>query len=81
MYRRVIPDLWRISDAIPFMPAISAEDPGHYLKSRPTVASTFVAGLELAKQQFLGLDQSAVFEPITYHPAPTSAPTPEQKRA
>jgi chromatin segregation and condensation protein Rec8/ScpA/Scc1 (kleisin family) len=44
------------------------------------MASTFVAGLELAKQEVLGLDQSALFEPITYHPAPIAAAA-DRKRA
>jgi len=97
LYRQVIPDLWRISDAIEriqkmlpdypegafmtaFMPGIAAEDSNRALKARAAVASTFVAGLELAKQEVLGLDQSALFEPITYHPCPTSAAT-DRKRA
>jgi segregation and condensation protein A len=90
VYRQVIPDLWRISDAIEriqqmlphypdgaamtaFMPGIPAEDTNRTLKARAAMASTFVAGLELAKQEVLGLDQPAVFEPITYHPAPPAA--------
>jgi segregation and condensation protein A len=93
----VIPDLWRISDAIEriqrllpdypegaamtaFMPRIPVDDPSRDLKSRAAVASTFVAGLELAKQEVLGLDQPALFEPITYHPFPASA-APDRKRA
>jgi segregation and condensation protein A len=89
-YRQVIPDLWRISDAIEwiqqllpqypegaamtaFMPAVPADDSNRTLKARAAVASTFVAGLELAKQEVLGLDQSTLFEPITYHPSTTSA--------
>ncbi len=89
-YRQVIPDLWRISDAIEriqqllphypegalmtaFMPGTPVEDTNRTLKARAAMASTFVAGLELAKQEVLGLDQPAVFEPITYHPAPPAA--------
>jgi len=96
-YRQVIPDLWRISDAIEriqqmlphypegaamtaFMPGIPVEDTNRTLKARAAVASTFVAGLELAKQKVLGLDQSALFEPITYHPAPIAAAA-DRKRA
>jgi segregation and condensation protein A len=95
-YRQVIPDLWRISDAIEwiqqllpkypegaamtaFMPAVPADDSNRTLKARAAVASTFVAGLELAKQEVLGLDQSTLFEPITYHPSTTSAA--DRKRA
>ncbi len=90
VYRQVIPDLWRISDAIEriqqllphypdgatmtaFMPGIPVEDTNRTLKARAAMASTFVAGLELAKQEVLGLDQPVVFEPITYHPAPPAA--------
>jgi segregation and condensation protein A len=97
LYRQVIPDLWRIIDAIEriqqllphypegaamtaFMPGIPAEDTNRTLKARAAMASTFVAGLELAKQEVLGLDQAATFEPITYHPAPTAAAT-DRKRA
>jgi len=82
VYRQVIPDLWRISDAMEriqkmlpdfpegaemgaFMPAISDEDPSRRLRYRAAVASTFVAGLELAKQGVLGLDQDDIFEDVT----------------
>ena len=97
VYCQVIPDLWRISDAIEriqqllphypegaamtaFMPGIPMEDTNRTLKARAAMASTFVAGLELAKQEVLGLDQSALFEPITYHPAPIAAAA-DRKRA
>ena len=83
VYRQVIPDLWRISDAMKriqkmlpdfpegaemgaFMPAISDEDPSRRLRYRAAVASTFVAGLELAKQGVLGLDQDDIFEDVTF---------------
>jgi segregation and condensation protein A len=92
MYLQVIPDLWRMSDAMKqiqkllpsypegtdmsaFMPAISIEDPSRYLKSRSAFASTFAAGLELAKQNVLMLDQSNLFDVVTYHPLPASSLT------
>ncbi len=88
VYRQVIPDLWRIGDAIEriqrmlpdfpegaamaaFIPGISADDPSRDLKKRAVVASTFAAGLEMAKRNDLTLDQSADFEPIRYCPSPT----------
>jgi len=96
-YRQVIPDLWRISDAIEriqkllpdypdgaamtaFMPGIEAEDSNRTLKARAALASTFAAGLELAKQEVLGLDQTAIFEPITYRPSLTASAA-DRKRA
>jgi segregation and condensation protein A len=89
VYRQVIPDLWRISDAMErikkilpdfpegaemgaFMPAISDEDPSRCLRYRAAVASTFVAGLELAKQGVLGLDQDDIFEDVTFFGASSS---------
>jgi segregation and condensation protein A len=89
VYRQVIPDLWRISDAMEriqkmlpdfpegaemgaFMPAISDEDPSRRLRYRAAVASTFVAGLELAKQGVLGLDQDDIFEDVTFFGASSS---------
>jgi segregation and condensation protein A len=83
VYRQVIPDLWRISDAIEriqnmlpdfpegaamgaFLPGVPADDSNRILKARAVVASTFVAGLELAKQEFLGLKQQALFEELSF---------------
>jgi segregation and condensation protein A len=83
VYRQVIPDLWRIGDAMDrirkmlpdypegaemgaFLPAFAAEDPNRTLKARAAVASTFVAGLELAKQEVLGLKQQALFEELRF---------------
>jgi segregation and condensation protein A len=93
VYRMVVPDLWRINDAIEriqkllpdypqgatlgaFMPTVPEEDSNRALKARAAVASTFAAGLELAKHNALALDQSGFFEPITYHPLPASAVSP-----
>jgi segregation and condensation protein A len=86
VYRQMIPDLWRISDAIAriqkmlpdfpegaemaaFMPVISAEDPSRCLQYRAAVASTFVAGLELAKQEVLQINQSDVFHVVSFSSA------------
>ncbi len=83
VYRQVIPDLWRISDAIEriqrmlpdfpegaamgaFLPGVGDEDANKSLKARAAVASTFVAGLELAKQEVLGLDQRELFGTIGF---------------
>ncbi len=49
-----------------FLPAFAAEDPNRTLKARAAVASTFVAGLELAKQEVLGLKQQALFEELRF---------------
>jgi segregation and condensation protein A len=81
--RQVIPDLWRIGDAMEriqkmlpgfadgagmeaFLPHIKGENFDRTLKARAAVASTFVAGLELAKQEVLGIHQSSPFENIRF---------------
>jgi segregation and condensation protein A len=78
MYRQVIPDLWRIGDAIEriqkmlpdfpegaemgaFLPGVPADDSNRILKARAAVASNFAAGLELAKQELLILEQVELF--------------------
>ncbi len=78
MYRQVIPDLWRIGDAIEriqkmlpdypdgaamgaFLPAVAVDDANGALKARVAVATTFAAGLELAKQNVLTIDQPERF--------------------
>ncbi len=83
VYRQVIPDLWRIGDAMDrirkmlpgfadgagmeaFLPHIKGENFDKTLKARAAVASTFVAGLELAKQEVLGIHQSSPFENIRF---------------
>jgi segregation and condensation protein A len=97
MYRQMIPDLWRIGDAMEriekmlpdypggaamgaFMPRIPVEETNRTLKARAAAASTFAAGLELAKQEVLRVDQPALFGSITYHPAPKTTAMPDQKR-
>jgi segregation and condensation protein A len=78
VYRQVIPDLWRIGDAIEriqkmlpdfpegaamgaFLPGVPTDGSNRILKARAAVASTFVAGLELAKQELLTLEQVELF--------------------
>jgi segregation and condensation protein A len=83
VYRQVIPDLWRMGDALEriqkllpdfpdgapmraFLPNITEKDLNRILKARAVVASTFAAGLELAKQRVLALDQDDIFEEVTF---------------
>jgi segregation and condensation protein A len=83
MYRQVIPDLWRISDAmeriqkmlpdfpdgapmVAFLPEVRPEDSKRALKARAAVASTFVAGLELVKQNVLGFGQASPFGDVHF---------------
>ncbi len=78
VYRPVIPDLWRIGDAMEriqkmlpdfpegaemgaFLPGVPTDGSNRILKARAAVASTFVAGLELAKQELLTLEQVELF--------------------
>ena len=73
-YRLVLPDLWRVSDALArirailaeeseqrvleaFLPTLSGEKLDRPLKARAAVASTFLAGLELAREGVLTLEQ------------------------
>jgi segregation and condensation protein A len=82
-YRQVIPDLWRIGDAIEriqqllpdfpdgapmtaFIPGIPVADTNRTIKARAALASTFVAGLELAKQEVVGIEQISMFEEIRF---------------
>ncbi len=75
LYRQVIPDLWRIGDALEriqkmlpdfpdgapleaLLPEIAVDDANKKIKYRAALASTFVAVLELAKQEVLTVDQS-----------------------
>ncbi len=83
VYRQVIPDLWRIGDAVDrirkmlpdypegaamtaFMPGFPADDSNRMLKARAAVASTFAAGLELAKQELLRLKQVEPFSEVSF---------------
>jgi segregation and condensation protein A len=52
-------------DLAGFLPVMDAAAPDHTLQARAAVASTFVAGLELARAGQVGLDQPAAFAAIT----------------
>ncbi|MCB8877065.1 segregation and condensation protein A [Acidisoma silvae] len=79
VYTRLIPDLWRVSDAlahipsilarhpeggrlIAFLPPVAADDPNRIEKMRTAMASTLLAGLELAKNGSLRIEQSQPLE-------------------
>ena len=47
-----------------FLPPLAPDEPDHRLKSRAAVASTFVAGLELARDGTAHLEQEEAFGPI-----------------
>ena len=47
-----------------FLPPLAPEEPDHLIKSRAAVASTFVAGLELARDGTAHLEQEEAFGPI-----------------
>jgi segregation and condensation protein A len=66
-----IPRIRRLLAAVPdggplagFLPAIAGDDPGRALRCRAAVASTLVAGLELARDGALALEQDAAWSPI-----------------
>ncbi len=94
VYRQMIPDLWRIGDAIErikkmlpeypdgapmgaFLPEVPADDSNRILKARAAVASNFAAGLELAKQELLSLEQVELFGEVRC----SGAATPPTGRA
>lgn len=47
-----------------FLPAIAHDEPDHNLKAKAALASTLVAGLELAREGTLVLGQDEVFSTI-----------------
>ena len=78
VYRQMVPDLWRVSDALArirltladypeggdlrrFLPHIAADAADRALKARAAVASTLLAGLELAREGDLAIDQEGDF--------------------
>lgn len=81
VYHPAIPDLWRVPDALARIRALLAAHPAggalagflpgieaaadHPLQARAAVASTLVAGLELARAGQIGLDQAEAFAPVT----------------
>jgi segregation and condensation protein A len=64
--RTLLPQLPEIVPLRAFLPAVPVDDPNRALKARAAIASTFAAGLELAKEQFLALQQNQDFGPIEY---------------
>jgi segregation and condensation protein A len=82
VYRQVVPDLWRVSDAlarirstlaehpeggdlVQFLPRVAADATNRALRARAAVASTLLAGLELAREGALTLHQEAPFAVLT----------------
>jgi segregation and condensation protein A len=60
------------SESVPlqaFLPAVPADDSNRVLKARAAIASTFAAGLELAREQFLSLTQDDDFGLIEFRNA------------
>jgi segregation and condensation protein A len=83
VYQMVVPDLWRVSDALDrirftlaehpeggnltlFLPAVSAAATNRALRARAAVASTLLAGLELAKEGTLTLWQDTDFSTVQF---------------
>ena len=91
-YRPRPPPLWRVSDALPqrrrlaglpdatplaaLLPRLDGTDPGRPLRCRAAVASTLVAGLELARDGALTLAQDVAWAPIRVHPPARGAAAP-----
>ena len=59
-----------------FLPRLDRTDPGRTLRCRAAVASTLVAGLELARDGALTLEQEAAWAPIRIHPPARGAADP-----
>ena len=64
----------RLLDGLPdgaemaaFLPEIAADAPSRALRCRVAIAATLVAGLELARNGAVGLDQDAPWQPITIY--------------
>jgi segregation and condensation protein A len=51
-----------------FLPPLAADAPDRPLQARAAVASTFLAGLELARDGQIRLEQAAEFGAVTLHP-------------
>ena len=83
VYRQVVPDLWRVSDALAriratlaeqpeggelavFLPRISAGIETRDLRARAAIASTLLAGLELAREGALRIEQDEACGPISF---------------
>ena len=59
-----------------FLPAIPADASHRALRCRAAVASTFIAGLELARENTLTLIQESDFGVLTLQPIPAAALLP-----
>lgn len=59
--KKMLPEYLEGAPMGAFLPRIAEEDVNRSLKTRAAVASTFVAGLELAKQEVLRLEQRELF--------------------
>jgi len=59
-----------------FLPAIDGDVPGRVLRCRAAVASTLVAGLELARDGALALEQDATWAPIRVRHRDNNAAVP-----
>jgi segregation and condensation protein A len=81
LYQPVIPNLWRVTDAMArirtvlaehpeggdlsqFLPHIAADAADRDLRAHAAVASTLLAGLELARDGALVIDQGVTFGPV-----------------
>jgi segregation and condensation protein A len=64
--RTLLPYLPEVVPLRAFLPAVPVDDPNRAIKARAAIASTFAAGLELAREQFLALQQNQDFGPIEY---------------
>ena len=89
IYHIVVPDFWRVSDALARIGTLLQENPdetplgrflpplaegaAHNLKLRAAVASTLVAGLELTRDGQLWIGQGQAFSLITVGAAPQPA--------
>ncbi len=64
--RGMLPDFPEGAEMGAFFPAVPHTDVNWTLKARAAVASTFVAGLELARQEVIEIDQSALFQDVCF---------------
>jgi segregation and condensation protein A len=47
-----------------FLPQLGTEQPDHALRAHAALSSTLIAGLELARDGVLALDQDAAWTPV-----------------
>jgi segregation and condensation protein A len=59
-----------------FLPEIAVEEPGRDVRCRAALASTLVAGLELARTGDLGLEQAKAWRPIHLRRSPGDSTAP-----